>query len=229
MERWHFWFRGRRFLVKRLLRRHLDPGQKLLDVGCGSGFNLFWLTEFGSQVFGVDERPEGLVAMVQSLPSAGLAQSSGRALPFRSASFGGVFLLDVLEHTDDAVLLNEVSRIIRPGGILVLSAPALSWLWSRRDREAGHRRRYSRRSLTRLIQTGSWKISEMRYYQYWLFPLFVLTRLWGKRNPEACEMEETPPKWLNHLFYQINRREILWGDFIPWPWGSSLIAVCRKL
>jgi hypothetical protein len=68
--------------------------------------------------------------------------------------------------------------------------PAMPWLWSYRDEDAGHLRRYTRRRLNRLLVGAQLRVREMRYYQCLLFPLVAVTRLFGRKRPGLRDFEE---------------------------------------
>jgi SAM-dependent methyltransferase len=70
-------------------------------------------------------------------------------------TFDTVIYIDVLEHIDDdRGEVASAARRLRPGGHLVVLAPAHGWLFSPFDQRIGHRRRYTRRSLTALAPPG---------------------------------------------------------------------------
>jgi SAM-dependent methyltransferase len=72
----------------------------------------------------------------------GATQPAGAALPFPDASFDAVLAFEVLEHVDDDIaLLDEIARVSRPEGILVLSTPVHRSMWSPLDDACGHVRR----------------------------------------------------------------------------------------
>ena len=228
IERWHFWFAGRRALVHRLLRKYLSAPKTVLDIGCGTGCMLDELAQQGYRMAGLDLRPEGLHATHRRLPQIILFQAQAGCLPLAENSFDGVILLDVMEHADDVSILREAGNILKPGGIAVLTVPALPWLWSYRDRAAGHLRRYTRKDLRRLLLNSGFEIQEIHYYQCLLLPVVVLTRLLGRHDPALRDMEEQPLPLLNTLLLWINRFEVSLGRVVPWPWGSTLVAVCKK-
>ena len=229
LERWHFWFAGRRALIDRLLKQCVDgTARRILDLGCGSGLGVETLTLRGYRVVGLDRRPEGLHATRRSLSGLWLLQADATSLPFVQGAFDVVLLLDLLEHLDDRMLLAEVGRVLRPGGWVLVTVPAMPWLWSYRDEAAEHLRRYTRRQLTRLLADMGLPVQGVYYYQCVLFPLVVITRLWGRSGPGLRDLEERPISLLNTVLTWVNRAEVRLGGVVRWPWGSSLVALCRK-
>ena len=229
LERWHFWFVGRRVLLDRLLDKYLRHQMRILDVGCGTGLMPAILTRRGYHVVGLDLRPEGLRATRQVLPGANLIQAEATRLPLAENQFAAVLLLDVLEHVDDQALLREVRRVLQPRGVVVMTAPALPWLWSYRDEAAGHLRRYTRQRLERIIADSQLEAREIRYYQCFLLPVVIMTRVLGRQGAGPRDLEERPLPILNAVMSWINRLEARLSEVISWPWGSSLVAVGRKI
>ena len=177
---------------------------------------------------GVDLRPEGLYATRQMLPQVALVQADATHLPLKEDCFDVVVLLDVMEHVDDVAHLTELHEVLRSGGLLLITVPAMPWLWSYRDEAAGHLRRYTYAHLCRVLAQAQLQVQEMRYYQFWLMPLLVVMRLLGRRGPALRDLEEMPCPLLNRLMTGISRIEVQFSDWIAWPWGASLVAVCRK-
>lgn len=220
LERNHFWFRGRRELLRRLLRRFVSPRAKILDIGSGTGFFLQELEREGFRAVGVDP--------LASRASPIAVRGDGIRLPFLHASFDAVTLLDVMEHLDDAALLREAARVLTPGGVVVITVPASDRLWSSRDVAAGHLRRYSRKLLTDTAARAGLTMQMVTYYQFLLFPLLVAARTFGRSSPGMREAEEKPGALVNALFGALNILEARCAPAIRWPWGSSLVAVCTK-
>jgi len=229
IEPWHFWFAARRELLERLLRRHLsNQAALILDVGCGTGTALQTFSRLGGRVMGLDLLPEGLREARRLLPDALLLQGDATRLPIRSGVVDAVTVLDVLEHVDDRDLLTEVHRVLRPGGLALLTVPAMPELWSYRDEDAGHLRRYRREGLARLLEACGFDVKGIRHYQCLLLPLLMVTRRLGRRGPRARSLEEKRIPFFNTAATWINRLETRIGDVVPLPFGSSLVAVCGK-
>jgi ubiquinone/menaquinone biosynthesis C-methylase UbiE len=229
IEGWHFWFVGRRELLKGLLKRtHPARFDRMLDVGCGTGANAAFLSACGRQIVGMDVRTEGVEASVaDGVRRATFVRGAATRLPFTDASFDAVTALDVLEHVDDHAALREMRRVLRPGGAMLLTVPAMPWLWSHRDTEAGHLRRYRRRGLVDLLKASRFELRHLNYYQCLLFPL-VVARVFRRDSVAWRDGEESPRPIVNRLLSTISRSEARLARFVSWPFGSSLVALCRK-
>lgn len=221
LESDHFWFRGRRELLRRLLRRFVTtPRTRVLDVGSGTGFFMTEIEREGFRAVGVDP--------LAAQPAGRVARADGLQLPFRPGSFGGVTILDVLEHVDDAHLLREAVRVLQPGGIALITVPASNRLWSSRDVAAGHLRRYSRSTLSRALAEAGLAPLFITHYQFFLFPVMVVARTLGRSSSAVRDAEERPGSLVNKLFEMLNVLEARCAPLVRWPWGSSLVAVCKK-
>lgn len=116
-----------------------DIPLRILDAGCGDGINLLGLSNmvhaqgWNAQLFGVDYNPLRL-ERASKLPSVKeVHQSPLNTLPYVDGSFDAVLCNQVLEHIpQDKEVLQELKRVIRPGGMLILGVPnegcTLAWL-----------------------------------------------------------------------------------------------------
>jgi SAM-dependent methyltransferase len=167
---------------------------------------------------------EGLLRKKRKMPSLHLLRASAKALPFPDGQFEAVILADVLEHMEEKSPLQEAFRVLAPGGILIIAVPAFPRLWSQRDTDAGHLRRYLPKDLQVLANELGGEMVYLGFYQFFLFPLVLISRLF-KISPYK---EVNIPRYLNQFFLQINRFEVWVGKWIRWPWGSSLLATVKK-
>jgi len=229
IERTHFWFGARRTLVLRRIDRWFPKdGGPVADLGCGTGSLLPDLARAGRRVVGMDGRFDGLVHALREGGGARVAQADLMRVPLRDGSVSGVVLLDVLEHVDDERALSEAGRVLRPGGVLVATVPALPWLWSRRDEDAGHLRRYTRRGLEDLLRRRGFDVLHVSYYQFLLLPLVAAARLAGRGGTRVRDAEDDVSAVPNAILGAVNRIEVALSRFVPWPCGSSLVAVAAR-
>lgn len=224
----HWWWRSRESLLLATLRslHRRGGGQPLraLDVGCGDGLFFEQLSRFGS-VEGLE--PDG--SLVADPRWKGRI-TVGRLGEFRPGPvYDLVLMLDVLEHIDDdAAALREVCALLKPGGVLLLTVPALSWLWSRHDEVNEHCRRYDRRGLARVLREAGFRVDTLRYFFAWAVGPLVVRR-WlnpaGSRRVRADYAVRVPPAPVNRALDLLSRAEHAAGRVARWPLGSSLLAV----
>ncbi len=229
MERWHFWFVGRRSLVLRLIRRYVPVDDRIVDLGCGSGLLVEHLRRHGYEAIGFDRLAGSLQNRAgRSHTQTALAKADVLRVPLADGAADAVVILDVLEHVDDLGALAEARRILSPGGVMVVSVPAMPWLWSYRDEDAGHRRRYARRQFQSVLTRAGVRLERLQGYQCLAFPLVAATRLLGRRGPRLRNAEERRWPVLNEVLGWVNRAEASLGSLVAWPWGTSWVAVCRE-
>src|ERR1043166_6628706 len=145
VEETHWWYLGRRELLASFIsdiQAELGAANmRILDVGCGTGANLKMLAKFGTAE-GVDLSQQAL-DFCHERGFDGVRYGEAENLPYQDNSFDIVTALDVLEHLDDdSTGLDEIFRVLRPGGRALLFVPAFMFLWGVQDDVSNHRRRY---------------------------------------------------------------------------------------
>ena len=235
IEKQHWFYHGKRDIIRFWLNKYcrLQHDDLYIDAGCGTGIMLLEMSEF-CRVQGLDNYDDSLaLALPRVVPVGGKVTKTGLnkvALPDRCATV--LTLLDVLEHLDDdAGALDEMIRLVRPGGLLLITVPALRWLWSDWDIALHHRRRYHLPQFRTLVNRPGVEVLRCCYINaFALLPIFA-ARLWRRIFPPppgvARAEDRVPPDPINRLLYLLFVRPARWSWFRP-PFGVSLLAVLRR-
>lgn len=141
-----------------------------LDLGCGDGVNLKWLSGYAERIYGSDYNLLRLARAAHSNPMATVFMADVTDYPAMDASFDLIFFNHVLEHIpDDDKALSEVRRILTPGGLLILGVPnegAFFWqlayaLQPSVRRATDHIHFYTARSISAKCISAGFKIKEV--------------------------------------------------------------------
>jgi ubiquinone/menaquinone biosynthesis C-methylase UbiE len=232
-ERDHFWFRGFRRFVTPLLEeaaRGRSP-MTILDCGCGTGNNLTLLRRFG-HAYGIDITWSGL-AYARQRGERQVARASATCLPFPGDSFDLVASFDVLYALDDDMerdALDEMFRVLRPGGHLLVNVAALKSLVGNHSILGGEVRRYQRNELREHLTRTGFHVRRITYTNFSLLPLVATVRfaqrLTGHR--ESDREIGVPPTPVNAALSGALAVEAAALKLVNMPLGSSLLALARK-
>jgi SAM-dependent methyltransferase len=227
----HWWYRGRRVVLERVIEDLRLPARaRILDAGCGSGRNMVDLVRHGG-VTGI-ELSETSVRLARKRDVGEVIEGSVLEMPFESDSFDLAASLDVIEHLeDDLGALGELRRVVAPGGSLLVTVPAYQWLWSGHDEINHHHRRYTRRSLQRIGEQAGWQQVRTTYFNSLLLPAAILLRVldrFSRKTTESSLDLWVPPEPLNWLLERpLALEAAMIGRGGRIPAGLSLLAVFR--
>lgn len=161
---------------------------KVLEIGGGSGFQAKLLAEWGFEVASIDVAPEEQSCFPVQL-------YDGRTIPFAGATFDVVFSSNVLEHVEDVnALLEEATRVLKPGGLMVHILPSASWRWWTSAvhyigiAKTGPQRPLTLRNLLRFGWALAFPHAHGAYANAFV-ELFTYTRARWKRVFERCGFE----------------------------------------
>ena len=195
----------------------LQADDRVLDAGCGRGFFMHYVMELAPcRLTGVDFELEHLaIALGHSRARGGrVARAVIDSLPFPSGSFDKIIFSEVLEHLpDDRAGLNEVVRVLQPGGLVFLTVPnhdypfwwdpinkTLETLFATHVRSgplagiwAHHQRLYTRREIESLVTAAGLEVLACHPLVHSCFP-FAHNLVYGLGKP-LFERGILPP-WL---------------------------------
>jgi SAM-dependent methyltransferase len=234
LEAWHWWFRGRQRILETVLARELngDLPLSILSVGCGPPDGLTWLLPHvasNGRVVGIDANP---IYVDRLRADVHYVIGKVEEIPFTSGTFDVVLALDVLEHLDDDVAgLGEATRLLKPGGLIIATVPALPSLWGGQDVISHHRRRYTKRALCQLFSQVNLAQVRVTYFNTFLFVPIALVR-WIRRamglaQSQRSDFDATRPGLMNDLLTIVFSLERHIVCRMLAPIGVSLLAVGR--
>ena len=241
VEESHWWFVGRRQIIRSFLERAVrqlrklktdrgdEAGIKILDVGCGTGANLELLAQFG-EAEGVDVSSEALT-FCRERGLANVKQGAAEALPYVDGSFDLVTGLDVVEHLDDDFAgLREMRRILTRDGRALLFVPAFMFLWGVQDDISNHRRRYTLPGLKRVLREAGFEIERATYANISFFAPILLGRLFMRATRLRPESENNITiGFLNGALGKLLGAESSLLRYLNFPFGVSIICVARRI
>lgn len=227
-EEKHWWHISKRNVVERMLCSFLSKKKKIqiLDVGCGAGKNMDMLSRFG-KVWGLDKSKTAL-SFCRKRGFRQLAIGKAADTGFPNVFFDVITMLDLLEHTDENTTLREAHRILKPGGIMIITVPAYQWLWSAWDEVLKHKKRYTKRSLETILKHHKFTIVRSSYmYSFLVLPVFIFRRFKSQKKSYNSDFSSNPSliNFLSTVLSNTERYFIMRGWI---PFGTSLILVCKK-
>ncbi len=204
-----------------------SPAPVVLDLGCGTGVIATELAQW-SHPIGLDMSSQAL-AYCRQRGVEDLVQANGEALPIRTNSVDAVLALDIFEHIeDDQAAFREAFRVLRPGGVLVMSVPAFRWLWGPHDIAFNTGRRWRAHDLVCCLQSAGLVIERTTYANSLLSPAIVAMRLlqrWGWLEVSPADEEGS---LLSSLLARTLGAEARWLVHHKYPFGISFYVLARK-
>ncbi len=222
----------------RCLHRRLERGiapylQKvdtpvLLDAGCGTGGLLRKLHSHYPtwECEGIDLSP--LACAEARSRGLKVQEASITQLPYSENHFNAAICGDVLYHLEKPEDgLRELSRVLKPGGVVAINVPAYRWLWSYHDERTGARWRFTRGQVVELLRAAGFAVRQATYWNTLPFPLIVARRKFFPPKNHESDVKVYP--WLlERGFDCAMAAERAWTTVAPLPFGSSVFAVAQK-
>ncbi len=235
LEQEHWYYSGKRRLVRDWIQRVRPPQATDLLLDCGAGTGLFAQEmEARCRVLVLDDHEEALRLLRTRFRPEQILSLAGDQVPLPDGSLAYVTALDVLEHVpDDAAVVRGFHRLLQPGGLAVVTVPAGMALWSDWDVALHHFRRYNRGQLRALFPADKWEIVHANYTNVLAYPAVWAVRKWrawrkggGAAEGAARTEDKMPPPFVNALLRAQFARLAHWR--LPFPFGVSLVLVARR-
>jgi SAM-dependent methyltransferase len=232
-EATHFWFRGFREFVRPVILE-MSGGRRdlrIIDCGCGTGHNIRLLEPYG-RVVGFDLHQSG-VAMTHA-SGATVVRADAAHAPFASDTFDIATSFDVMQCLEpDAAVVREMSRLVRPGGRVLVTMAALEVLRGDHSLSWQEVRRYTPAKARELFAQAGLRVDRLSFLFGSLFPLMLTVRCAQRLlRPFRAHRPETdiavPSAPVNALLTAVVMAEARVARLVSLPIGSSLLVVGRK-
>ncbi len=236
VEKEHFYYLAKQYLIKKLLKKFCPRDLQILALGCGTGQEAKILSQFG-QVTGLDGSQEA----IRMCRQANLSAKGGdfqrlvlyeikNKLPFKNNSFDLICAFDVLEHLQyDQLIIKEIRRVLKRGGLFFFTVPAYQFLYSSHDRALQHQRRYNKKHILKLLN-NDFIVIKISFFNALLFPLLAVYRLVKKlsQNTSQTDISLKIPPFINQLFLFILKKETDLICRFSLPFGLTLVGLVKK-
>lgn len=233
-----FWFKHRNNCIIESVKKH-SPKEVFFDIGGGNGYVAKGLEDCGIETVLIEPGINGcLNAKKRNLKN--VVCSTLEYASFRKDSLGSAGMFDVVEHIeDDEAFLSTIHSYLKSNGLVYITVPAFSFLWSTEDNDAGHYRRYTVKQLENKLKSVGFSIEYSTYiFSVLPIPVFFFRTLPSilRFNRKSAEIDKHKKehssksgiidKILNRVWsFELSR--IKSGKRLPF--GGSCLVIARKI
>jgi SAM-dependent methyltransferase len=231
----HWWYVGNHEIFLKLLQRiHiLRNGISMLDAGCGTGGWLHFLKKsYEINETGIDDR-EIALNYARSRGNLNLVSGDINNYAFKGSSFDLITCFDVIYHrgVDDVLAVRNFRKSLKNEGHILLTVPAYSFLFSKHDEVVHAKKRYTKKQIKLLFKSNGFEIVKISYIVSLLFPVALVKRTIDKftsAKDTGHNEVEMPGKIINQFFLFVMRVENFLLQYIPLPFGLSVMVLAKK-
>ncbi len=226
----NFWTLSKINLLDVLIKQHLTTRDhciplKILNLGAGVGNDIAILNKYG--IVDVLDINAKAIDMIPKKRVNSKVMANATNMPYPECTFDVVISFDLFEHIkDDEKAMTDAKRVLKDGGLLLVTVPAHPRLYSKHDQLLGHFRRYDKKHLTEKLD-GFTRVN-ISYWNAFLFPFVVIHRALLKEQ-ELEQKVAMFPRLVNLFLYNILKIEsYVLGKGRKVPFGLTLVAECIK-
>lgn len=225
-EKSHWWFKGRREILDTLIKKKNKSKKiSILDFGAGSGTNINMLKNYG--IVYIYEKNEKMKKYLKKKYKKN--KKIFIVNNYRKKKYDLILAADVIEHIkNDRYVVNNLYKILKKDGKIVITVPAFQFLFSQKDIQLRHYRRYNLKTIKNILKKfNTLKIS---YFNFFLFLPLSITIIFFKllKIDFIAKAEKTPNIIINKFLYSIFKAEKYFLNFINFPFGLSIVFIGQK-
>ncbi len=220
-----FWFRHRNICISEAIKKY-SKDKVFFDIGGGNGFVSMGLNKSGIETVVVEPGIQGCV----NARSRGLENVMCATLQdadFNKESIESAGLFDVVEHIEDDVeFLKTLSVYLKKGAKLYITVPSFNWLWSNEDKFAGHYRRYTLKSLKKVLEKAGYEIE----YSTYIFSILPLPIMLFRCLPYWLGLAKKSEDLSKNVKEHKEKKGILSGLLnLIWNWEINKIKKSKRI
>ena len=229
--------RAKRELVFQFWKKYQNKNEsnktKFLDFGCGTGvLQEQFEKRFGINGFGIDTSKKAInYCRKRRLNQVKIF--NGKKIPFKSEYFDLVTAIDVIEHTkDDLKSLTEIKRVLKEAGLAILLVPAHAKLWSTRDINLQHFRRYNPGNLEDKCKKVGFKLICSKNVDFAIYFLFSLIHKLAPKIDGVTKLKMDSASTniiFNEIMFVYEQIENKLQNLFNFPVGLSIMIVVQKI
>ncbi len=228
-EEKHFWFITRKEFILKNLRKFISKDDRILDAGGGTGDIAKYLIDNGYTNVAVGDMHINGLRYAKSKGIKNCYRFNLFEPPFKD-EFDVVCIFDVLEHIkEDLLILENINKMLKQNGKIVITVPAHQCLWSNFDVLSGHKRRYTKKEMERLLNNTGFQILYARYFFISIVPLIFLRKLILSKSLGLKNTDLSINPFINRSLLLISRIENSLNHSLPNIMGSSLLVIGEKI
>ena len=221
----HWWFEGRKNIIKKILKKNIKKKIKILDYGAGSGVNIEMLSKFGKvDIFEPHkDTAKYLKKKFINKKFKVLKKVSNKK------NYDLIILADVLEHIKNyKKKIKELSLKLKKNGKILITVPAYNFLFTKKDIILGHYRRYKTNEIKNIFL--DFNIKKLSYFNSILFlPISICLIIYKILKTDFIDsVEKKPNYFLNIILFSIFNLESNIINLINFPFGISIIGFFEK-
>lgn len=218
--------------LNKLIISRLKEGD-ILDIGCGSGYLLYYAQKNNIKVTGLEPNRELVKIAKKNYGNLNIINKPAEELGTIDQKFDNITMIDVLEHIDDDnKVVKKVYNLLKNKGRFIINVPTIKFLFVERAKEMGDKRRYSKKEIISMLTNNKFSINEIRYWNFLGFwSILIIEKIFNKRlESNMCGLRSDNP---NGIKKYINRLLSFWFDKIEnnfnFGLGASLFCVAEKV
>jgi len=230
-----FWFRHRCNCIIAVIKKYA-PDRCFFDIGGGNGFLIPALANIGIPAVLIEPGRQA-VKNAQKRNIENIFCGTTNELEGLAGQITSIGAFDVIEHIEkDNVFVKDVYKLLENGGYIFITVPSFQFLWSDEDLDVGHFRRYTRKSIVKILTENGFDILFSSYFfSILLIPLFFIRTLPSFLGFRKISKTQIQNEHQNRNGFTGRILDLVWKWELKRiqnnkivPFGTSCLVVARK-